>query len=617
MRALVLKKYDINNLYDTIFDESFLIRYGYYDVKMKRLESPKVEEDDFDERYGDPDSFYLKLLNLRELEKLNVLDDLRIYYNFDKIKKNVDTEAIYFNIPKNNYIRREYKMPNLYSYLELVFFMVDNKKEFIDIFKDNKYSTSKFFNVLDFNFAFTKKIEKRLLFGGTNILSLDLSNFYHTLYTHSIPWVVHGKQASKINRRDGFANNLDSIIQQCQYGETYGIPTGNIASRIIAEFYMCHIDLKLENKKYKYSRYVDDIKFPYTSDSERESFLMEFNTLCREYNLVLNDKKTEVNTFPFENNKQKIEIFSYFDSLNIYSKVSTWIKKINEFLECCLGEESNKNKGAIKCLFSVPINKFKNLKISEEVLNKVFTSREKVTDFNLFEQFLDVSLKDSRLTNKFIHFTEQLIDLGVEKEKLKVIAKKYFKENKDLFRKRLQISKENGWNQEVYQILLYVVIFEEKELITKHMLKKILESELDDYSKCLSVILWLKKEYKVPELLNILERELRLIHDTYEKYSIRMQEKYWLLRYFIYFLIDQKVIDSQIVSTHFTSFSKDKNGNYESELYKKYALANNYPFEMSTAMKQGRININRFYDHLLSKNIALVHLGPNMDFKYL
>lgn len=607
----------MNELYDTIFDEAFLIRYGYYDVKMKRLESTSVEDDDLDERYGNPDSFYLKLLNLRELEILNKFNDLRIYYNFDKIKKNVDTEAIYFNIPKSNYIRREYKMPNLYSYLELVFFMVDNKNEFIDIFKDNGYSTSKFFNLLNFDFSFTKKIEKRLLFGGTNILSLDLSNFYHTLYTHSIPWVVNGKQESKKNRREGFANNLDSIIQHCQYGETYGIPTGNMVSRIIAEFYMCHIDLKLKNKHYRYSRYVDDIKFPYTSDSERESFLMEFNTLCREYNLVLNDKKTEINTFPFKNNKQKIDIFSYFDSLTKNSKVNTWIKKITGFLEYCLSEESNDNKGAIKCLFSVPINKFKNLKISEKVLNKIFTSRENVTNFNLFELFLDLSLKDSRLTNKFIHFTEQLIDLGVDKEKLKVIVKKYFKENRDLFRKRLETSRENGWNQEVYQILLYVVIFEEKYLITKQMLKEVLKSELDDYSKCLSVILWLKKSYKVIDLLDILENKLQLIHETYEEYSVRMQEKYWLLRYFIYFLIDQGVIDSSITSKYFTSFPTDTDGNPKSELHKEYALATNYPFEMSRTMSQGRININKFYRHLLSENVALVHLGQNMDFKYL
>ena len=615
--VIVLKKYDIDNLYDTIFDESFLIRYGYYDVEMRKLGSSPSEEDDFDEKYGNHDSFYLKLLNLRELEKLNVLDDLRKYYNFKKIQQNVDTEAIYFNIPKNNYVRREYKMPNLYSYLELVFFIVDNKNEFIDIFKNNKYSTSKFFNMLDFNFGFTKKIEKRLLFGGTSILSLDLSNFYHTLYTHSIPWVVQGKQNSKKNRSEGFANNLDRIIQQCQYGETHGIPTGSMATRIIAEYYMCHIDLKMENKEYKYSRYVDDIKFPYTSDSDRESFLMEFNNLCREYNLVLNDKKTEINTFPFEKNNQKLAIFSYFDTLTEYSRCNTWIKKISEFIEYCLSEESNNNKGAIKCIFSVPINKFKNLKISGEVLNNIFTSREDVTNFNLFEQFLDVSLKDSRLTNKFIQFTEQLINLGVEKESLKKISKTYFVENQALFIKKLKTSKENGWNQEVYQILLYVVIFEVEVLITRQMLEEILDSELDDYSKCLSVILWLKKDCDNLILLQKLEEMLKSIHNTYERYSVRMQEKYWLLRYFIYYLIDQRVIEPSIISKYFTMFQKDINGNYESELHKGYALATSYSFEMGREMNTGRKNINKFYERLLSKNIALVHLGQNQDFKYM
>lgn len=607
---IILRKHDIDNLYDTIFDVSFFVRYGYYDVKIKKTESTRIEDDELEDYYGEPDSFYLKLLNLREVEKLVKAEDLRRFYNFNDVYKNIDTEAVYFNIPKSNYVRREYKMPNLYSYLELSYFMVDNKTEFINIFKNNKFSTSKFFNVLDFNFTFTKKIEKRLLFGGTSILSLDLSNFYHTLYTHSIPWVVHGKQKSKINRNSGFANSLDKIIQQCQYGETHGIPTGSITSRIIAEYYMCHVDLKLEGKKYKYSRYVDDIQFPYTSDSEKESFLMEFNTLCREYNLVLNDKKTEVNVFPFENNRQKLDIFNYFDSRNNQTKVDNWIKKISEFLDYCVSEESNKNKGAIKCIFSVPLNRFKYKKINENILNDVFTKREIVTKFNLFEQYLDISLKDSRLTNKFISFTEQLIDLGVEKEKLKRIVRKYFRENKELFRNRLDNSKKNGWNQEVYQILLYIVIFDEKKLIKQTMLKSILKSNLDDYSKCLSTILWIKGNGSIPALLKILENQFKDIHDTYSNDSVRMQEKYWLLRYFIYFLIDQERINQADINNHFLSYTKS-NGKIESELNKEYA------FEINNSMSMGKKNINKFYEYLLSKNIELVHIGEDGDFKYL
>src|SRR5699024_7549621 len=111
----------------------------------------------------------------------------------------------------------------------------------------------------------------------------------------------------------------------------------------------------------------------------------------------------------------------------------SWIKKISEFLDYCVSEESNSNKGAIKCIFSVPLNRFKYKKVNSDVLNEIFTRREKVTKFNLFEQYLDISLKDSRLTNKFISFTEQLIDLGVDTENLKKIVRRYFRENKELF----------------------------------------------------------------------------------------------------------------------------------------------------------------------------------------
>ena len=43
--------------------------------------------------------------------------------------KNIhSTEPIIFTIPKNNTSRREYKIPNIYSYLNLMFFMQKIKR---------------------------------------------------------------------------------------------------------------------------------------------------------------------------------------------------------------------------------------------------------------------------------------------------------------------------------------------------------------------------------------------------------------------------------------------------------------------------------------------------------
>lgn len=41
-------------------------------------------------------------------------------------------------------------------------------------------------------------------------------------------------------------------------------------------------------------------------------------------------------------------------------------------------------------------------------------------EYNLYEKFLDTSINDSRITNKFITFTEQLIELEADKENIKV-----------------------------------------------------------------------------------------------------------------------------------------------------------------------------------------------------
>ncbi|WP_274316302.1 RNA-directed DNA polymerase [Staphylococcus hyicus] len=601
-----MKKNGVRNLYNTIFETSFLIRYGYYDVNMKKVESKYVDNEDLEDYYGNPENFYLKLLSLQDLYKLLETEDLKVFFNFENVKNNVDTEPIYFNIPKSNYVRREYKMPNLYSYLHLSFFIEDNKEEFISIFENNVQSTSKYFNELEFKFKFTKKIEQRLLFGGNNILSLDLSNFYHTLYTHSIPWVIHGKQNSKLNRSGGFANDLDSLIQKCQYGETHGIPTGNIISKLIAELYMCYIDKKLMEKGYKYARYVDDIKFPFVTNSEKENFLMEFNSICREHNLILNDKKTEVHAFPYKNNMQKVEIFSYFDNLNNKSKVDHWKNKINDFVDFCLSEEVNGNKGAIKCIYSVIINTFKYSKLSQKMINNILITRENITEYNLYEKLLDTSLKDSRLTNKFITFTEQLIELETDKEKLKSIVRRYFNENRDIYRKNLMYYISNGWNQEVYQILLYCVIFDEEKLLKKDLLKLILQTDLDDYSKCLSIILWIKKSYSIKDLLNLLEIQLKENHSKYnDNKSVRMQEKYWLMRYFIYSLVNQGIIKEIELINHYSNnnIKKDNNNYVESELNMKYVLQKDF-------QKKGYVNkINEFYALLLERDVALIQIG--------
>ncbi|EHT84420.1 reverse transcriptase family protein [Staphylococcus aureus subsp. aureus CIGC340D] len=115
-----------------------------------------------------------------------------------------------------------------------------------------------------------------------------------------------------LKRKKGFSNQLDKLITSCQYNQTHGIPTGNILSRIISELYMCYIDSEMENKGYRYARYVDDISFSFNFEEEKDKFYRDFNKLCMKYELKINDKKTEVNDFPYIHPQNKDFIFNYF-----------------------------------------------------------------------------------------------------------------------------------------------------------------------------------------------------------------------------------------------------------------------------------------------------------------
>ncbi|MDT2562885.1 RNA-directed DNA polymerase [Lactococcus petauri] len=591
-------------LYDLIFDPVFLVRYGYYDItiKNKKMNTEKVE---IENDYGKSDSFYFKVFNMESFSEYLRGHDLKKFFKYGK---SISTEPVYFSIPKNINSRRQYKMPNLYSYMALNYYMCDQKKEFVDVFVSNKFSTSKFFNQLNFDYSTTQEISQTLLYGGVKKLYLDLSNFYHTLYTHSIPWMITGKAEAKKDRKNGFANTLDKLITSCQYDETHGIPTGNLLSRIIAELYMCYFDKRMENNNFIYTRYVDDVVFPFTLEAEKEDFLKEFSLICRENNLLVNDNKTRVNNFPFTNKSSKSNIFSFFENLTLKNSDEKWIKEISNFIDYCINEESLGNKGAIKSIFPVIKNTFKNKKISSAKLNNIFSKKDIITDFNIFEKILDLSLKDSRLTNKFLTFFENMSSLGFSSISASEIVKKYFSVNSSSIGRKIDYYHKNHFNQELYQILLYAVEFEIDNLLTQEELLKLITSNTDDFSLVLVTILYLKNgSYKRNELLEKIDSLFIDTHVNYPSDTARMSEKFWLFRYFFYFLQSKENINKKEVNTYCKSknYNIGKNG-YKSELNWRYIRGS-----------ASNTSVNDFFNELIENEVWLIYCGENGDFKYL
>jgi hypothetical protein len=79
---------------------------------------------------------------------------------------------------------------------------------------------------------------------------LDIANFFNSIYTHSVSWALLGKEVAKKlkDKEDIFANKIDKVMRESNYGETHGIPIGSEFSRIFAEIILQTIDCSVLEK---------------------------------------------------------------------------------------------------------------------------------------------------------------------------------------------------------------------------------------------------------------------------------------------------------------------------------------------------------------------------------
>ncbi|MCB9502456.1 MAG: RNA-directed DNA polymerase [Deferribacteres bacterium] len=135
------------------------------------------------------------------------------------------------------------------------------------------------------------------------LLRADISRFYHSIYTHSIPWAIHSKNIAKLNRdKKLFGNAIDKAVMNTRDGQTMGIPIGPDTSRIISEIIGVAIDIELQRTVPNLIgiRHVDDYWLYFKSLAELEKGYSAIQKVLQEYELELNHQKTQTIELPEE-----------------------------------------------------------------------------------------------------------------------------------------------------------------------------------------------------------------------------------------------------------------------------------------------------------------------------
>lgn len=201
------------------------------------------------------------------------------------------------------------------------------------------------------------------------LITTDVKNFYPSIYTHSIPWAIHGKTRvrKKPNRYNYllFGNRLDKLFQNANDGCTNGIPIGPAVSDLIAEVVLAAVDRKISTEiksDVAVARFKDDYKILAKTEEDGKGAVRALQTALKEFSLELSDDKTEVHALPDGLFRRWA---SEYHSANPHPKAHYAFKR---FKEVCLSvvriDRNNPGGGVIDRFLADLVNRKQRLRLS-------------------------------------------------------------------------------------------------------------------------------------------------------------------------------------------------------------------------------------------------------------
>lgn len=229
--------------------------------------------------------------------------------------------------------RRQLGIPNPVAFSKLAFCLVANWPILTAAFSPSSFSETKPadrpapdrpFDRSD-SFGSRPFARARVRSTARYLVTADVSRFYHSLYTHSIPWALHTKPVAKANRSQVLlGNQIDRFVRDGQDGQTVGIPVGPDTSLVLAEIVLAQVDqLLVSHGVTNGFRIIDDYEIGTRTLGEAEETIAVLQASLSEYELHINGPKTTIQELPMPHESpwtSRITAFSLPARANSHSR---------------------------------------------------------------------------------------------------------------------------------------------------------------------------------------------------------------------------------------------------------------------------------------------------------
>lgn len=261
-----------------------------------------------------PPCFKISNFELRNAELSSDLQELKSH------------ELLPISFPKTGLIERVFSIIHPSHYHDIVYALMKDWKDILKTLfdKENKIYSYSFpipvsSSEKDYTselrsgrmiYEFLQMAEKDLVAESHNykvLAKVDITNFYNSVYTHSIPWALIGNryQALKVhNNYDLLGNKLDRLFQYSNDRKTVGLPVGPSLSDLIIEIILSERDKRISNEiknkglDFLATRFKDDYRILCQSESDADTIIKVIIKVLGEFNLQVNESKTKKMPLP-------------------------------------------------------------------------------------------------------------------------------------------------------------------------------------------------------------------------------------------------------------------------------------------------------------------------------
>lgn len=150
---------------------------------------------------------------------------------------------------------------------------------------------------------------------GGKVVKLDIENFFNSIYTHAVEWVINGGRQSWSEAKGTPGQKIDEALRGVRTGRTDGVSIGPLMSNVVAEIILNPVDefilSKCREEGWLFQRNVDDYEIHVTRSADIDQLIADVAKVLATHSLSLNIAKTQVSDY-----------LAYFED-SIFSKVNT------------------------------------------------------------------------------------------------------------------------------------------------------------------------------------------------------------------------------------------------------------------------------------------------------